>query len=193
MQEQLERLVRDAGRASERVAGLKARLDDAEWTRRPEGGGWSVGECVAHLNLTSEASLPRLREAVESLRAEGRTSPARHRHSLLGWLIWKSQAEGGGMKSKTGAGFVPRGDALAAETVGRFEALQAELLELLRAADGLALGSRKIVSPFNARVRYNVYSALAILVVHQHRHLTQAEAVAAAPAAAGAAGSSAAG
>jgi hypothetical protein len=37
----------------------------------------------------------------------------------------------------------------------------------------------RITSPFNERVRYNVYSALTILAVHQHRHLWQAEQAAA--------------
>jgi hypothetical protein len=42
-------------------------------------------------------------------------------------------------------------------------------------AEGLPLHRVKIVSPFNARVRYNLFSALSILPRHQHRHLWQAE------------------
>jgi hypothetical protein len=33
----------------------------------------------------------------------------------------------------------------------------------------------KIGSPFNTRVKYNVFSALSVLPRHQHRHLWQAE------------------
>jgi hypothetical protein len=47
-------------------------------------------------------------------------------------------------------------------------------------ADGLPLTAVKIQSAFNAKVRYNVFSALSILSVHQHRHLGQAERAAAA-------------
>ena len=34
-----------------------------------------------------------------------------------------------------------------------------------------------IVSPFDGRLRYNLYSCLTILPAHQHRHLWQAERV----------------
>jgi hypothetical protein len=33
----------------------------------------------------------------------------------------------------------------------------------------------KIISPFDRRVRYNVFSAFRIVVAHQRRHLWQAE------------------
>jgi hypothetical protein len=45
----------------------------------------------------------------------------------------------------------------------------------VEAADGLPLGSVRITSPFDPRLRYNLYSCLTILPRHQHRHLWQAE------------------
>ena len=50
-----------------------------------------------------------------------------------------------------------------------------ELLALAREADGLPIDRVKIASPFNTRLRYNVFSAFSILPRHQHRHLWQAE------------------
>jgi len=35
----------------------------------------------------------------------------------------------------------------------------------------------RVTSPFNARVRYNLYACFTILPRHQHRHLWQAERV----------------
>lgn len=45
----------------------------------------------------------------------------------------------------------------------------------MREADGLPPGCLRIASPFDARLRYNLYSALSILPRHQRRHLWQAE------------------
>ena len=39
------------------------------------------------------------------------------------------------------------------------------------------LGRLWIISPFDARIRYNAYACLTILPRHQHRHLWQAEQV----------------
>jgi hypothetical protein len=78
---------------------------------------------------------------------------------------------------KTTAPFVPRSVRAKAEAFGEFAALQSKLAEQLTAARDLDLSRIKIVSPFDKRVRYNVYSAFRILVAHQRRHLWQAEQV----------------
>jgi hypothetical protein len=39
----------------------------------------------------------------------------------------------------------------------------------------LPLGDVQVVSPFNTRLRYNLFAALSILAKHQQRHLWQAE------------------
>jgi len=62
-----------------------------------------------------------------------------------------------------------------AEIRATFESLQAEQIAILQAADGLPLQKVRINSPFDPRVRYNLFSALTILLRHQHRHLWQAE------------------
>ncbi|CAN5837885.1 hypothetical protein BH23GEM6_BH23GEM6_09170 [soil metagenome] len=79
------------------------------------------------------------------------------------------------MRSRTAEGFVPAGAVSRSEASELWERWQVELLELLDLADGLPLGKIRIPSAFNGRVRYNLYSALSILTVHQHRHLGQAE------------------
>jgi hypothetical protein len=76
---------------------------------------------------------------------------------------------------KTAAPFVPRADRTVAELVSEFERLQAEQVAVTRQADGLPIDRVKIASPFNTRLRYNLFSALSILPRHQHRHLWQAE------------------
>jgi hypothetical protein len=179
MNRQLEELDAELHAALDRARHLAATTPGEEWGRRPEESSWSAGECVAHLNLTSEASLPLIREALDRLEARRGSAPARYRRDLLGWMIWKSQKDGVKMRTKTSAAFVPGGAATPDADLGRFEELQRELLELVAQADGLPLTAVRIRSAFNAKARYNVFSALSILAVHQHRHLGQAERAAA--------------
>jgi len=70
---------------------------------------------------------------------------------------------------------VPRSVRAKAEAFGEFASLQSKLAEQLTAARGIDLMKIKIVSPFDKRVRYNVYSAFRIVIAHQRRHLWQAE------------------
>jgi hypothetical protein len=55
--------------------------------------------------------------------------------------------------------------------------LQTEQPTIARDVDNLPVDRIKIASPFDARVKYNLYAALTILPRHQHRHLWQAEQV----------------
>jgi hypothetical protein len=76
---------------------------------------------------------------------------------------------------KTPDPFVPATIEPKASVLAEFDGYQRRLVELLAEANGLALSRIKIRSPFNASVRYNVYSAFRIIAAHERRHLWQAE------------------
>ena len=78
-------------------------------------------------------------------------------------------------KVKTTADFVPRQKGGRTEILSDFVRFQSELIALVRDADGLAIDRVKIVSPFGGKMKYNAYSALAIIPRHEHRHIEQAE------------------
>jgi hypothetical protein len=175
MNPQLETIAEELRGASERLRRLTGAVPEEAWTRRPEPGRWSPAECVAHLNLTSAAYLPLLEEAIE----EGRRLPGagerRYRRDPIGWLLWKTMGPPARMRVKTTAPFIPEAVATREELTADFERLQAEQLACVEAADGLPLDRIRIRSPFDPRMRYNLYAALTILPRHQHRHLWQAE------------------
>jgi hypothetical protein len=160
-----------------RLHDLRDRVPAERWGNRPAVDRWSIAECVAHLNLTSLAYIPILRAGLAAARRSGRKPPSRYRRDPAGWLLWKSMGPPVKHKFSTTAPFVPQGDRPAGELVAEFERLQAEQLALIREADGLPVTAVKVASPFNARLRYNLFSAFSIVPRHQHRHLWQAEQV----------------
>lgn len=179
MHPQLQEVVGDFAAALARLHRLVGATTAEEWQRRPAAGGWSAAECVAHLNLTSEAFVPLLRDGLERAEAVGEPAPRRFRRDLLGWAIWRASRPGGGMRSKTAPAFVPPAGRDREAQVADFERLQEEQIACVRRGDGLPLDRVKIASPFDGRVRYSLYSAFTILPAHQHRHLAQAERAAA--------------
>jgi hypothetical protein len=80
-------------------------------------------------------------------------------------------------RAKTTAAFVPGANVPPAELISEFSRLQQEQIDRVRQCDGLPIQHVKVQSPFNARVRYNLFSCLSMLPPHQHRHLWQAEEV----------------
>lgn len=177
MHPQLDSLAEEFLEALDRLHLLADGIAANRWAYRTDPKRWSVAECVAHLNLSSAAYLPLLERAVAEARAIGGRSPRRHRHNAVGWLLWRTMGPPVRLRTRTIAAFVPTATVPATELVAEFERLQDLQMAQLRAANGLPLGRVRVTSPFNARVRYNLYSCFAILARHQHRHLWQAEQV----------------
>lgn len=166
---QLQALDSELAAARERVH----RLPPDDWHRRPSPERWSAGEHVVHLTLTTRAFLPLLENALA--KAPAGTGP--YRRDFIGWMLGRVIEPPSRVRVKTTAPFVPSADEPREAALREFDASQDELAALLRRAAGRALDRVKIVSPFDGRVRYNVWSALRILAAHQRRHLWLAEAI----------------
>ena len=163
--------------AQERLHRLARSTPEAAWNRRPTHARWSIAECVGHLNLTAEAYLPLLRDALERARRLSGSAPKRYRRDPVGWILWRTQGPPVRHRLKTIAQFVPRSSQPRAELLAEFERLQQAQISCVGEANGLRLAQVWIRSPFDPRIRYNTYSCLTILPRHQHRHLWQAEQV----------------
>lgn len=176
MHPQLEQIADEFHFATARLHALVRTVPAEGWPVRRDPARWSVAECVAHLNLTSAAYVAILREAIDRGKAmAGSRFTGRYRRDFMGWLLWKTMPPPVRMKVKTAAPFVPQSTAPVTELQSEFVHLQDLQLALLAEADGLPLGDITVQSPFNEKVKYNLYSCLTILPSHQHRHLWQAE------------------
>lgn len=177
MHPQLQAIVDELAEADRRLLALVATVPSERWPERAVPNHWSVAECVAHLSLTSQAFLPRLRAALEEGRSLGLPAPEAYKHDVVGGFLWRNMGPPVRVKVRAPVGFVPGATAPAGELVAEFQRLQAEAVACLAEADGLPLSRLRVSSAFAERVRYSVYSALCILPRHQHRHLWQAEQV----------------
>ena len=183
MRRELTDIVRGFEHAQARLEALANNLDDDRWAKRSDPARWSPAECVAHLNLTSEAYIPLFRKALEQARQLPHHRSGRYKRDPLGWLFATMVGplpSIGGMRIgrvKTTADFVPTGNHPKQQILAQFKRLQDELIGIVREGDGLALDKVMIRSPFGGKIQYNCYSAFTILPPHQERHLDQAERV----------------
>lgn len=174
---QLQAIADEFNFATARLHALAHAVPEDRWPVRRDPARWSVGECVAHLNLTGQAYAEILHDtiAAQPRPVVSGPWPWRYRRDLWGWLLWKSMRPPVRIRVKTIAPFVPESVAPVAQLMAEFEKWQKVQMDLLIAADGLPLNSIRVTSPFNAKVKYNLYSCFSILPAHQHRHLWQAE------------------
>ncbi|MEO5580501.1 MAG: DinB family protein [Gemmatimonadaceae bacterium] len=182
MQRQLSEIVKQFEHAQVRVDRLTDAVPDNRWPVRGDPDRWSVAECIAHLNLTSAAYIPRLRQAIVDARRMAPVKSHHYRRDPAGFFF--SAVVGpmptlGGFRIgrvKTPPKFVPEGKLTRQLVVAEFKRDQDYLIAIVREGDGMALDKVWIKSPFGERIRYNCFSALVILSRHEARHLDQAEA-----------------
>lgn len=162
---------------SARLHALTDTMDDAVWRAKPGTGKWSVAECVEHLNMTSRAYMPLIPAAVREGRERGRTDPSGSaRLDIVGWIMCKLlEPPARRVRVTTTDPFVPKSIEAKSKVVPEYDDLQRKLIGFLTDADGLALSKIKLASPFNAKLRYNLYSTYRVIAAHQRRHLWQAE------------------
>jgi hypothetical protein len=172
---QLQAIVDEFEQALARLHALAAELPEPAWTWRPAPERWSVGECIAHLNLTSAACFPLLRAALRSEARRKSGSGLRYRRDPMGWLMWWMMGPPALIRVKTTSRFIPQGSMPARTLIADFERWQRDQIACVHEAEGHDLNRLRIRSPFDPRVSYNAYACLTILPRHQHRHLWQAE------------------
>lgn len=161
--------------ATRRAWTLVHSTDGRLFTVRPDPSSWSAAECISHLSISTEMFLPILRTAIDEGRKKGFKPKGKTKMDVLGRVLRWFLEPPIRSRVKTAAPFVPRAVRAKAEAFGEFANLQSKLSEILQSAKDVDLGKIKIVSPFDKRVKYNLYSAFRIIVAHQRRHLWQAE------------------
>lgn len=178
---QIENITSDLKAARARVHRLEQDFPEEQWEKRNDPNRWSIAECIEHLNLTTQAYIPVLTAALSGA-PPLRTKRNLHRDFvgvLLGALTAPIRTIAGFQLGKmpTTRDFEPSAALARDDVVRNFESGQNTLLAFASDAENYEIDRVKIASPFNPKVRYNIYSALRIVAGHQHRHLAQAEAV----------------
>jgi hypothetical protein len=183
MRIQLARIIDEFDRAQIRVHRLSDKLTEAQWSQRTDAARWSVAECVAHLNLTGRAYVPLIRDALEEARGRDEPSRPRYRRDPVGWMLALAMGpvpQIGRFRLgvvNTTAAFTPEWDLPRGQLIAEFDRFQREQRGVVQEAEGCAIDRVWVRSPFDPRLRYNLYSALVILPRHQLRHVVQAERV----------------
>ncbi|MGH7389522.1 MAG: DinB family protein [Candidatus Rokuibacteriota bacterium] len=175
LQPQLERIGVELAAARRRAHEIATPLTAELWSTRPGVDQWSVAECVIHLNLTSRAFLPIIRNAIRMGRDLEQLGTGPYRRDVVGWFVYWMTNPPVRFRIKTTAPFVPAGVEPRDKVLDAFDTLQEQVAGCVREADGLDLGRLRIVSPFDSRLKYNLYSCLRIVPAHQRQHLSQAE------------------
>lgn len=150
-------------------------LPESSGRQRPADGGWSMAECLDHLNVVGRLYVTAIGGAIEDGRRRGLAGDGFRPLGLFERLIVRSMDAPPLFRTRSPMSFRPAADILSiAHSLPAFVALQDELIALLDRAAGLDFTRIKVTSPASRYVRLSVAAAFAVTAAHQRRHLWQA-------------------
>lgn len=168
--EQFDAIKRDA---RDIVGGLT----DTQFNWRPSPGAWSIGECLAHLNVAGQFYLPRIDRRIREAREAGTVGEGPFRYGPLQRMLVRGVGPPARLKFKAPKIFTPMPEHLLSVIVPAFMNLQDQLAARLHAARGLHLRRIKIASPVSRLFRISLGQVFPFIAAHERRHLWQARRV----------------
>jgi hypothetical protein len=179
MNEQLDKLIRDAGTIVDRARASFGNLSATQLNWKPSAERWSIAQCFDHLITAHKGYLP----IIESVRTGTKKTTFWERLPVLpglaGKLLIKSLDPASARKIKAPKRFEPAQSNISASVIDDFAAQQKQIIAGMQATCHLDLEKLVVTSPAVEAgfVTYSLMDAYRIIVVHEERHLQQAQRV----------------
>ncbi|MEO6286210.1 MAG: DinB family protein [Dyadobacter sp.] len=137
-------------------------------------GGWSIAQCLAHLNSYGDYYLPKIRQEIE--KAAENFEKQDFTSSWLGAYFTKMmEPETSKGKFKAFKGHIPPSELDAAQTVAEFLRQQEDMLFLLRNAVSKDMETIKIPVSILPFIKLRVGDVFQFIIAHDERHMQQAK------------------
>ena len=155
------------------VIAIFQNLPEDQLLNPAEKGGWSIAECLEHLNTYAEFYLPRIKKALDKTTPiNGSTA---FRHGFLGnYFIHtmdpsKTQKKYYAMKRHR-----PKMISDPYTVVARFIQYMEELVKMIQQAGNKNLMKTRVATSISPLVKITAGDALQFVLTHNRRHLEQA-------------------
>jgi hypothetical protein len=147
-------------------------LDDKTLLRPSASGGWSIAQCLEHLNSYGHYYLPCIQKALEK---SSNHFPPEFKSTWLGNYFTKLMDPSSGKKKfKAFKDHIPSVHLEASEVVAEFIRQQELLLQYLRRARTADLNSPAIPISIFKWIKLKPGDVLQFVIAHNERHLQQA-------------------
>lgn len=145
------------------------KLSEEELRRPSSTGGWSIAQCLEHLNSYGVYYLPQIKRVILNSKASGNSN---YENGWLGGYFIKMM-QPNGKKFKAVRSHNPQPELDAPEVIATFIKQQEELIGYIRQAAKADLSGR-IAMSIGPVVRLKLGDILEFIVVHNARHMQQA-------------------
>lgn len=157
---------------------LVAGLSRAQFNWRPEPGRWSMGQCLAHLNIINGGDLEALRTAIATGKARKQTGDGPFTYGFFSRKCVASMEPPATRKSKTPKYYEPPPEADPGEALAAYRRISGEIRKLAQSAAGLDLARVKttllaLPTALRAIIKMPLGARFELIAAHDRRHLWQ--------------------
>lgn len=146
-------------------------MDDGQLLAPAPDGGWSIAQCLDHLNTYGRYYFPAIEKALQSSQAKGDM----YKPTWLGNYFTKMlDPDTGKRKMKTFGKYSPSRDLNPRKVLEEFIHQQEHFLQLIRASRERDLNKIMIPTSISRFIRMNLGDTIRFLIAHNERHIRQA-------------------
>lgn len=155
-------------------------LNSEQINWKPADNQWSVAQCLEHLIVTNGQMLAVFDQVASGTRQTKFLEHLPVLPSVWGRMMVKALTPDSKQKFKAPPSASPSASSIDPQIVNQFVANQQEVGGKIKAVEKMNPEKIVITSPFMGLITYSLLDAARIIIVHERRHMAQAERVMAA-------------
>jgi hypothetical protein len=174
---QLEKIQHEFETLSRHAQELTNGITDAQFSWRPFSNGWSIAECLLHLNLQGFDLLPAIGKAINQALNRSLFSWGPFKVTWLGRWFIKGTEPPVRKRWRSLERHVPaQGQAINVVLPG-FLDLHRRINDVMNSANGMDLSKIKVAPPGWPLISLNLLETFMYIAAHERRHIEQARQV----------------
>lgn len=160
-----------------RATEVYQNLSGAQLNTPPADEGWSVAQCLEHLNTYGHFYLPAVRKVLQSVKIPAGSAGGTYRSGWLGTYFINLMKPENPKKFKAFKGHIPAPELDAAAVVAEFIEQQEQWLSLMGEISSVAQLNARVPISISPLVRLKLGDVLGFVTAHNARHVQQADRV----------------
>lgn len=160
-----------------RATEVYQNLSGAQLNTPPANGGWSVAQCLEHLNSYGHFYLPAVRKVLQAVKIPVGSAGGTYRSGWLGTYFIHMMKPENPKKFKAFKGHIPAPKLDGAAVVAEFVEQQEQWLGLMAEITSAAQLNARVPISISPLIRLKLGDVLGFMVAHNARHIQQADRV----------------
>lgn len=177
IQEWIEPLTETVEAHLVRATTVYQNLSDAQLNMPPAHGGWSVAQCLEHLNTYGHFYLPAVERVLRSVKIPASSAGGTYQSGWLGTYFINMMKPENPKKFKAFKGHIPAPELDGAGVVAEFIEQQEQWLSLMAEITSVAQLNTRVPISISSLVQLKLGDVFGFVIAHNARHIQQADRV----------------